>query len=223
MFTPRRFVSGALVVALTITSIGAGLGVSAQQRSFRVTPQEVDQLLRRIEVRSTQYRQSLAAALDQSRIDGTRQENNINEFVRNFELSVATLRDRFRQRRDVATDVSEVLNKAALIDRFMGRNRLTSNAEQTWTDLRSDLDQLARYYDVSWNWDAGYPGPGNDRGRGEVGPGRGRFANRITGTYTVDPARSDKVGRTARIATRGMSTDEQQRLRDVITRRLAAP
>jgi len=223
MFTPRKFVSAALVAALAITSIGAGLSVSAQQRSFRVTPQEVDQLLRRIETRSTEYRQSLAVALDQSRIDGTRQEDNINEFVRNFELSVATLRDRFRQRQDVATDVSEVLNKAALIDRFMGRNRLTSNAEQTWTDLRSDLDQLARYYDVSWRWDSGYPGPGNDRGRGEVGPGRGRFANRLTGTYTLDPARSDKVGRTARIATRGMSTEEQQRLRDMITRRLAAP
>lgn len=224
MFTPRKFVSAALVLALTITSIGAGLSVSAQQRAFRATPQEVDQLLRRIEVRSGQFRQSLASALDQSRIDSTRQEDNINEFVRNFELSVATLRDRFRQRRDVATDVSQVLNQAAQIDRFMGRNRLAPNAEQTWTELRSDLDQLARYYNVTWRWDAGYPSQGsNPPGRWDGTTGRGRFSDRLTGTYTLDPARSDRVGRAARIATRGVSPEEQQRLRDMISRRLEAP
>lgn len=229
MLKPRKLVSAALLAALTITSIGTGLSVSAQQRSFRVTPQEVDQLLRRIEVRSSQFRQSMTGALDQSRIDGTRQEDNINELVRNFEVSVATLRERFRQRRDVATDVNEVLNKAAFIDRFMGRQRLASNAEQTWTELRSDLDQLARYYNVTWNWDAGNPREGT-RSEGTGGPGRrdgrtgpGRFSDRLTGTYTIDPARSDKVGRTARIATRGISTEEQQRLRDMISRRLEAP
>ncbi|PYT10270.1 MAG: hypothetical protein DMF60_00575 [Acidobacteria bacterium] len=224
MITPRKFVSAALSLALTITSIGAGLSASAQQRAFRVTPQEVDQLLRRIEVRSAQFRQSLASALDQSRIDGTRQEDNINEFVRNFELSTATLRDRFRQRRDVATDVNEVLNKAAFIDRFMGRNRLESNAEQTWTELRSDLDQLAGYYNVTWRWDAGYPSQGsNPPGRWDETMGRGRFSDRLTGTYTLDPSRSDRVGRAARIATRGVSPEEQQRLRDMISRRLEAP
>jgi len=228
MFTPRKFVSGALVVAFTITSLGVGLSVSAQQRAFRVSPQQVDQLLRRIELRSSQFRQSIAGALDQSRIDGTRQEDNINEFVRNFEIATATLRDRFRQRQDVASDVSEVLNQAAFIDRFMGRQRLASNVEQLWIQLRSDLDVLARYYNVTWRWDAGSAGQGNT-GQGNTGqgrwdgPGRGRLASLLTGTYTLDPARSDRVGRAARIATRGVSPEEQQRLRDMISRRLEAP
>lgn len=223
MSKPQEFVSAALMVAFTITSLGAGLSVSAQQRAFRVSPQQVDQLLRRIELQSTQFRQSLAGALDQSRIDGTRQEDNINEFVRNFETATATLRDRFRQRQDVAADVSEVLNRAAFIDRFMGRQRLASNVEQIWIQLRSDLDVLARYYSVTWRWDAGYAGRG-DTGPGRLeGTSRRGFANRLTGTYTIDPARSDKVGRTARIATRGTSPEEQQRLRDMISRRLEAP
>src|SRR4030095_12787602 len=168
MFTPRKIVSVALLVALAITSLGAGLSASAQQRAFRVTAQEVDLLLRRIETRSTQFRQSLPTALDQSRIDGTRQEDNINEFVRNFELSTSTLRNHFRQRQDVASDVSEVLNRAAFIDRFMERQRLASNVEQTWTELRADLDTLAQYYNVSWNW-----APGS----GRVNDGPGRFGD----------------------------------------------
>jgi YmgG-like glycine-zipper protein len=224
MFTPRKFVSAALMVAFTITSLGAGLSVPAQQRAFRVTPQEVDQLLRRIETRSTQFRQSLAGALDQSRIDGTRQEDNINEFVRNFEIATSTLRDRFRQRQDVSTDVSEVLNRAAFIDRFMGRQRLSPNAEQIWTQLRSDLETLARYYNVTWRWDTESPSQGNTGpGRGDWTSGRGRGSDRLTGTYTLDTARSDRVGRAARIATRGVSAEEQQRLRDMISRRLEAP
>jgi hypothetical protein len=180
-------------------------------------------MLRRIDIRTGQFRQSLVNALDQSRIDGTRQEDNINDLVRNFEVSVSTLRDRFRQRRDVASDVNEVLNQAAIIDRFMRRNRLASNAEQTWTGLRSDLDQLAGFYNVTWRWDTenqGNPGPG--RYDGTTGRG-GRFTDRFTGTYSIDSSRSDRVGRMAKIATRGVSPEEQQRLRDMISRRLEAP
>src|SRR4029453_15504195 len=132
---------------------------------FRVTAQEVDLLLRRIETRSTQFRQSLPSALDQSRIDGTRQEDNINEFVRNFELSTSTLRNHFRQRQDVASDVREVITQPALLYRVIERQRLASNGEQTWPQLRADLDPLAQYYNVSWNW-----APGS--GRVNDGPGR---------------------------------------------------
>ena len=226
MHTARQFLSAALTIVLTITTIAAGLSVRAQQRPYRVSQQqEVDQLLLRIETRSTQFRQSLSAALNQSRIDGSRQEDNINEFVRNFETATATLRDRFRQRRDVASDVSQVLTQAAFIDRFMVRHQLASNAEDNWSGLRSDLDGLARYYNVAWSWDAG-TGVRGDAGQGsrwDAGTGRGSRANVLSGTYRVDPTRSDKVGRAARIATRGLSPEEQQRVREMLSRRLEAP
>src|SRR6266567_5994770 len=226
MCTIRHFLSAALIVVLTITTIGAGLSVSAQERPYRASEQQqVDQLLRRIETRSTQFRQSLYAALNQSRIDGTREEDNINEFVRNFETATANLRDRFRQSRDVAGDVSEVLTQAAFIDRFMGRHRLAANAEESWSGLRSDLDLLARYYNVAGRWDAG-TGVGGNTGQGrrwDAWTGRGPAASRLTGTYQIDPARSDRVGRAARIATRELSPEDQQRVRDTLSRRLEAP
>jgi YmgG-like glycine-zipper protein len=119
--------------------------------------------------------------------------------------------------------VSDVLNRAAYIERFMRRARLASNVEQIWTQLRSDLDTLAGYYNVTWRWDSPEPGQGNTGPGRWDGPNRGRYANRFTGTYTLDPTRSDRVGRVARIATRGVSPEEQQRLRDMISRRLEAP
>lgn len=218
MYTSKQFFSAALAVALTITTIGSVLSASAQQRPYPVSQQqEVDRLLRRIEVRSAQFRQTLYAALDQSRIDGTRQEDNINESVRSFETAAANLRDRFRQRRDVADDVNAVLTQAGFIDRFMQRHRLASIAEQDWSALRSDLDGLARAYNVAWQWDAG------QGSRWGTGTGRGPAASRLTGTYRIDSARSDRVGRAARIATRGLSPEEQQRTREMLSRRLEAP
>ncbi len=81
MHTIRRLVLATLVAALTIPTIGASLiDVSAQRRpSYRVSARSVDQLLRRIEVQSTQFRLRLGPALNQSRIDGTRQEDNVNQ------------------------------------------------------------------------------------------------------------------------------------------------
>jgi len=228
MYTAKQFLSAILVAALIITA--AGISTSAQQRPYRISEQEeVDRLLRRIESRSAQFRRSLFAALDQSRIDGTRQEDNINEFVGNFETATRNLRDRFNQRRDVAGDVSSLLTQATSIDRFMGRQRIASTAEQDWSELRSDLDNLARLYNVAWRWDAG---PGNrdtrepwqaNRDRRDSWPGRGAAASRLTGTYRIDSARSDRVGRAARIATRGLSAEDQQRVREMLTRRLEAP
>lgn len=51
----------------------------------------------------------------------------------------------------------------------------------------------------------------------------GRRGSVLTGTYQIDTARSDRVGRAAKVATRGLSVEEQQRVRDMLTRRLEAP
>lgn len=213
----RQFISATLLVALTITTLSTGLSAAAQQRAYRVTYQQVDQLLGRIESRSTQFRQSLDAALDRTRIDGTRQEDNINAFVLAFEAATVSLRDRFRGRRDVAADVSEVLNRAAQIDSFMRRNNLGAAAETDWRALRSDLDVLAGYYNVTWRWDNPAPGIGWNQ------PGRNREANRLTGTYRLDASRSDDVWRAASRATRGLTAQQRERLRERISKRLSAP
>jgi hypothetical protein len=155
----RSFFSATLALALTIATIGASFSTRAQQRAYRVSEQQVDQLLGRIESRSAQFRRSLYNALNRTPIDGTRQEDNINEFVRNFETATATLRDRFRGRRDIADDVREVLNRAAYIDGFMRRHNLDATTEEDWRSLRSDLDVLADYYNVTSRWDSAAPIP----------------------------------------------------------------
>ncbi|HVF51919.1 MAG TPA: hypothetical protein VNA19_17675, partial [Pyrinomonadaceae bacterium] len=162
----RQVISVWMVIAL----VGLGLTTQAQRRTYRLTDRQVDQLIRRIETRADAFRSSLDLALDRNRrIDGTRTEDNINAYVRDFETATDTLRSRFNTRTSVAADVESVLRQAANIDAFMSRTRLNARAQSDWSLLKTDLNTLASAYNVSWNWNAqGYPPVGTP----QTGPGR---------------------------------------------------
>lgn len=132
----------------------AYLRVETQPRPYRVNDREVERLLRRSEKAAQAFRRSLDRSLDRSRLDGTSREDDINQFVKEFEDSTKQLRDRFDGRTSVAADVESVLTRAARIDDFMRRHPLDQRTQRDWTKLRNELDQLARTYNVVWNWHA---------------------------------------------------------------------
>ena len=45
-----------------------------------------------------------------------------------------------------------MLERADRIDRFLRREQLISRAQEDWTAVRANLDQLANIYDVRWGW-----------------------------------------------------------------------
>jgi predicted glycoside hydrolase/deacetylase ChbG (UPF0249 family) len=120
---------------------------------YRVSDREVEQTLRRIENQSDKFRSTLDAALDKSRFDGTRREDDINAFVKDFYSQVKTLHDHFDGHKSTNADVQSVLDRASRIDEFMSRTRLKKqNAQKEWAKLKVNLDELARVYNVSWRW-----------------------------------------------------------------------
>jgi cytochrome c556 len=121
----------------------------------RLSDEQVKRLLVRIEKSADNFRSSLKHALDHSRFDDTKAEDEINRFVKDFEAATDRWRKRF-DARDTASDAAqEVLNRAARIDGFILRHRLTERAQNDWATLRSDLDELARAYGISWSWTTG--------------------------------------------------------------------
>jgi DNA repair exonuclease SbcCD ATPase subunit len=119
---------------------------------YRVTDKEVDDLLTRIENQSDKFRGSLDHALDRSRLNNTRREDNVNEFVKNFYAASKRLRENFNDHKSTAADVESVLQQATQINTFMRRHPLDSTAHSDWTTLRLSLDELARIYNVTWRW-----------------------------------------------------------------------
>ena len=213
-----------LAIIFALGVLCAGIPTMAQQgypqqRVYRGTYQSVRNLINRIDSRSTTFRNTLDTALDQSRLDGTNAEDNINLFVRDFDAAVDRLRERFESRQSTAADAQEVLEHAALIDRFVNRRRLDARVQQDWSAVRLQLNQLATAYSVTWPTIA----RGGARGGRRTTPFPSSSINVLTGTYRLDASRSDDPREAASRATRSLPYRDRQRVSDEVTARLEAP
>ncbi len=139
-----------MTVMLAIISL-VGFNVEANAQ-YRVNQRSANRLIRQIENGADRFKKSLDRGLDRSRLDNTNQEDRINDFVSQFEEATNQLRSDYRDGERGSRAAQEVLRRGQVIDRFMRRQRLASNVERDWTLLRGNLDQLARLYRVSWNW-----------------------------------------------------------------------
>jgi hypothetical protein len=130
---------------------------------YRLNDKDVEKIIHRIEQQSDHFRSSLDSALDKSRLNGSYREDDINRFVKDFYSETKKLHDRFDHHKSTAPDVESVLDRAARIDDFMRRNRLSSKAQEDWATLKAILDELSAAYNLSWRWDgyqSEYPASG---------------------------------------------------------------
>jgi len=141
-----------IFIAVFAALIGL-VGTVLAQQPYRLSDNEMKKLLEGIEKESEQFREALKKGLKNSRLDLGRGDDNIYQFVEDFEVSTKRLKDRFNNKRSVAADVEEVLRRAGYVDRFMQRHPLVTRAEGQWASLRRDLDALAIAYNVSWQWE----------------------------------------------------------------------
>lgn len=198
-------------LAVLVLSAGATL-TQAQRQTYRGTTRSVRTLILRIENRTNVLRNSLNAQ-NQSRVYGTGGED-VNNLVQDLDTAVTQLRERFDRRQSTAANAQEVLNRAALIDRFItGQNIRNAAVLRSWTNLRTDLNQLASAYNVTWPT-IGQTYPNNNSGYG---------SNLLTGTYRLDPSQSDDPGQAADRATQSLASGDRGRLRDQLAARLESP
>lgn len=223
---------------LLFSALAALMLTTSGYAQRRLNDTQIRNLMDRIEQRSTTFQTSLNLALDRSRFDRTRRENEITRFVGDFTAATSQLRDRFNNSRAVNRDVEDVLNRASFINSFVARERLDTRTQTDWTALRTELSALARAWNVNWDWNANYSinndgsvGGGyrdNDPYRNDRNPGsrgnagyRGNNANSITGTWRLNAARSDDP-RTV-IGQAVGSTGTGDRAEEALRRRLEAP
>ncbi len=143
----------ALLFVITCLAVAAPARAQVVGQPYRLGDKEVEQILRRVENQTNNFRKSMDASLDRSRLNGTNREDDINAFMKNFEEQTKRLHDRFDDHKSVAADVEAVLNSAAAIDQFVHRQRLNERAQNDWSTLRASLDDLAQAYNVAWRWE----------------------------------------------------------------------
>ena len=127
---------------------------SAQTRRsnrVRVSKQQVEQLLERIEERSDHFSNSLNKSLDRSRIDGSRAEDNITARARDLENATDELRrefDHHDSHMENAPEVRKVINAARVVNGIMVRRNFSRQTEQSWVRLRGEINTLARLFRI---------------------------------------------------------------------------
>lgn len=139
-----------LLIALAATMLlSSTAGALAQRPWYRGNVREV---IRQLETDTDQFKGSLDSALDRSNLDGTRSEDEINEYVKRFEEATDRLRDRSEDRQYAPGAAREVLTRGRAINSFMRANRLGGRAESDWVKVRNDLNRLANNYYINWRW-----------------------------------------------------------------------
>lgn len=207
----RRFftATAAVSVLVLITTLGYARQVNRQSEAYHLSDAQMRYLLNRIETKTNRFSANIPRALDNSRLNTTNREDRVNDLVTNFEYATDQLTQKFNNNNLSRSDVEDVLQRAARIDRVMDRNRFARRVETEWRSLRNDLNRLARAYDVNWNWNQ--PVQSN--------------AAALTGTYRIDAARSQSPRAVANRALQGSSpgSDARNRIYNNLVRRLEAP
>jgi len=211
--------------------VGLTNAADAQIRTSRASTYQTRTVITRLETSTDNFRRYTETAINRSPINNTNREDRITDFINDFEAATDTLRRDFDAGQNIDADVQAVLERALFIDRFMTRNRLTVQAQNQWTSMRTDLNSLARLYNVSWNWNrvpdynAGYPANGYPNGNtqtGNWGGGRG-IDSRLTGTYRLNRSQSDDINNVLSRYETGIAVGDRDRIRRNMERRLTAP
>ena len=203
----RKFLISVLasVAFISIQFAAAAQTAHGQLRPYRVTDNQVRTLLTRIESNTDIFRNRLNNALDTSAINGSRREDEVVQYVSEFEQATDRLQQQFNSRNVSSSDVQDVLSRASTIDGFMKSRRLNNSVQNQWNLLRTDLTTLASYYRVSWNWNntTTYPGNTGNNYPGNNSPGNNYPGNNtggtgyrdaiLTGTYKLNRSASDDV------------------------------
>jgi hypothetical protein len=137
--------------------------------------------------------------------------------------ALESLRTSLNNGGDPTDELNGVLSRASRINMIVSRNQVNSRTQTQWTTIRTDVNTLAGYYNVAWNWNEPYRG--NSGGQTGYGTGYGdAFGRRsITGTYRLNTAMSDDVSRIVDRSVGYYSTDNRDRMRHGLERRLTPP
>jgi hypothetical protein len=187
----------------------------SSNRSLRLSESETNQLIRRIAAGGDSFRSSLNAAFGRNTYGQPQSTRDMLVAVGYLRNATDQLRNQFDAKQPLADYVAAVLTRATPIDTYMSNNQATTQAQDDWSNLRGDLNKLAGAYNLSPSW----PTSADQRNTQT-----GYDANsRLTGTYRLDPTRSDNPRDVADRVTRSLSTNERQSVHDRMFARLESP
>jgi len=108
--------------------------------------------VQRLDRMAKDFENNMDRALDRSRVDGTRREDEINQVVHDFRRAAGNLKSRVGNGRDLnrsANEADNVLRLADQIDR-LGARRLDSRTASEWSQIQIELKTISDIYGLNY-------------------------------------------------------------------------
>lgn len=151
----KKILSNSLLAVMAVFSILLLASISNAQpdwaRGRKYSKGNVDQIIKRVENRTDRFVSQFDNALDNSKLDGSRREDNLNQRAKDLESATDELRSEFNRREnwwETRENVSRCLSIAADINVAMRRRRFNENTENNWKNVRKELNTLAQVYNL---------------------------------------------------------------------------
>ena len=192
-------------------SVGGGGG----DNNYNLSDFQMRQLVDRLNVRSATFSRNMRQDLNRASYNDRSSLDEVRRQLSDFETALVQLRNRVNSRQSSSSDARNVLDRASFLNNYITNQRFSNQTVNSWSSLRTDLDQLAGAFNIAWNW-SNYPSGGG---------GGGGYGNRrdLTGTFRLNSSRGDDVRKAVDDATRNLSLAERQRVYDSLLRRLDPP
>lgn len=149
---PTMAVAAVMIFGVVLLSIGPAQAQGTHKGRF-YTKAEVEQIIKRVEERSDDFRKVIDRSLDRSAMDGSNREDNINQQVKELESAIDKLRsdfDRAQTWEETRSQVQRVMNEADEVNAIVrrGRWRRGGPVKASWAQVRVDLNRLAGVYNL---------------------------------------------------------------------------
>lgn len=143
--------STALAALFVVLVMADASYAQRRARGRNYTKAQVENIIGRVEERVDNFVNRIDRSLDNSRLDGSRREDQINDRAKDLERATDELRREFDRRDRWIENKDEVrrcLNIANDINAVMKRRKFNRETEQNWERVRYELNTLAKVYDL---------------------------------------------------------------------------
>ena len=171
------------LLALSLPSLAAAQGsydpYGRNRRDDRYGNRYLRDSVRRLSDLSGRFQSDLDRALDRSRADGTRREDQLNNMAQDFHRAARDLRNNFDDGRNLnrsADEARRVLDIGSRLDRAAQRFAYDGRLVSNWMQIRRELNVIADAYGFR---NGGYYGNDDDYYRRNDPYRRNRNAQRV--------------------------------------------
>lgn len=142
-----------ITLVFLIIGVSAVYSIQAQTRLNRMSERQVNSLVVSLEAKTSAYKSIINRGGNRGGWNNSNRNNDIASYISNFETAMAQLKQSLNARNSTSSDVENLLNQAGFIDNYMKLNRSNPSTQSQWDSIKTDLNSMARFYNVNWNWE----------------------------------------------------------------------